>query len=164
MTESKSSPKQNLSGLMVLLLFGVFAVCILSVLLSGTGVYNRLTQRDAEAFDSRSAVQYLATRVHQAEGANSVSLKPAKDGGDMLVITQDYDLVEYETVLYCEEGWLCELFVEADSDLEFEAGERILPASRLEGHIENSLLTLTVTDTSGEHTVRLLLRGGETQP
>ena len=149
---------------MVLLLFGVFAVCILSVLLSGTGIYNRLTQRDAEAFDARSAVQYLATRVHQAEGADGVSLRPMEGGGDMLVIAQNIDLVGYETVLYCAEGWLCELFVEADSDLELEAGEKILPASRLEGHMENSLLTLAVTDPTGEHTVRLLLRGGERHP
>ena len=41
MNDRNSSQKQNISGLMVLLLFGVFAVCILSVLLSGARVYDR---------------------------------------------------------------------------------------------------------------------------
>lgn len=149
---------------MVLLLFGVFAVCILAVLLSGTGIYDRLTRRDAVAFDTRSAVQYLMTRVHQAEGTDSLSVRPAQEGGDMLAITQTYGSDVYETLLYCREGWLCELFVAADAEMDPEAGEKILPVSHLEGYVENGLLTLSVTDENGEQTLRVLLRGGEVHP
>ena len=35
---NKERAKQNISGLLALLLFAVFAVCILSVLLSGTQI------------------------------------------------------------------------------------------------------------------------------
>ena len=164
MNESRSSQKQNLSGLMVLLLFGVFAVCILAVLLSGTGIYDRLTRRDAQAFDARSAAQYLSTRVHQAEGAESLSLRPGPEGGHMLCITQSYGFDAYETLLYCHDGWLCELFMEAGGEINPEAGERILEVSSLEGAMEEGLLTLSITDKNGQQTIRLLLRGGEAHP
>ena len=77
----RSSQKQNLSGLMVLLLFGVFAVCILSVLISGTRVYDRLTARDQGAYDARTASQYLTTRMHQAQSSDAVSVRSPGEGG-----------------------------------------------------------------------------------
>lgn len=165
MKEMSYSQKQNLSGLMVLLLFGVFAVCILAVLLSGTSVYDRLTQRDADAFDARSAVQYLATRIHQAEGADYLTLEATEQGDTMLCIRQLYGEEEYETLLYCREGWLCELFTASDIEADLSAGEQILPAKRLDGSLENGLLNLSVTDEKGEQRViHLLLRGGEAHP
>ena len=164
MNESRSSQKQNLSGLMVLLLFGVFAVCILVVLLSGTSVYDRLTRRDEAVFDSRSAVQYLATRVHQAENADAVSLRIGEDGGAVLCIRQTYGDEMYETLLYCREGWLFELFEESGADVDTFAGEKILPVESLAGSFDNGLLTLSIKDENGEQQVVLLLRGGEVLP
>jgi len=163
MNETKSSQKQNISGLMVLLLFGIFAVCILSVLFSGTRIYDRLTERDKITFDTRSAVQYLATRIHQAENAASLTLESA-EGGTMLRIAQAYGEELYETLLYCHDGWLCELFVPAGEEFEPDAGERILPVERMTGTIDNGLLTLSVADENGEQTISLLLRGGEVHP
>ena len=149
---------------MVLLLFGVFAVCILVVLLSGTSVYDRLTRRDEAVFDSRSAVQYLATRVHQAENADAVSLRIGEDGGAVLCIRQAYGDEMYETLLYCREGWLCELFEESGADVDTVAGEKILPVESLAGSFDNGLLTLSIKDENGEQQVVLLLRGGEVLP
>ena len=149
---------------MVLLLFGLFAVCILVVLLSGTSVYDRLTRRDEAAFDSRSAVQYLATRVHQAENADAVSLRTGEDGGAVLCIRQAYGDEMYETLLYCREGWLCELFEESGADVDTVAGEKILPVESLAGSFDNGLLTLSIKDENGEQQVVLLLRGGEVLP
>ncbi|MBQ3050657.1 MAG: DUF4860 domain-containing protein [Clostridia bacterium] len=149
---------------MVLLLFGVFAVCILVVLLSGTSVYDRLTRRDEAVFDSRSAVQYLATRVHQAENADAVSLRIGEDGGAVLCIRQTYGDEMYETLLYCREGWLFELFEESGADVDTFAGEKILPVESLAGSYDNGLLTLSIKDENGEQQVVLLLRGGEVLP
>ena len=149
---------------MVLLLFGVFAVCILVVLLSGTSVYDRLTRRDEAVFDSRSAVQYLATRVHQAENADAVSLRIGEDGGAVLCIRQAYGDEMYETLLYCREGWLFELFEESGADVDTFAGEKILPVESLAGSYDNGLLTLSIKDVNGEQQVVLLLRGGEVLP
>ena len=50
-------------GLAALLLFGLFAFCVLAVLLTGAGAYRRLTARDQAAYEWRSCTQYIATRV-----------------------------------------------------------------------------------------------------
>ena len=46
----KRKPIQHqMDGLIALLLFGVFAVCVLAVLLTGADAYRRLTERDRRA-------------------------------------------------------------------------------------------------------------------
>lgn len=55
--------KHHIDGLVALLLFGVFAACVLVVLLTGADAYRRLTERDQAAYERRTGVQYIATRV-----------------------------------------------------------------------------------------------------
>ena len=43
----QNTTKHHMDGLLVLLLFGVFAVCILSVLLTGARVNRALAARDS---------------------------------------------------------------------------------------------------------------------
>lgn len=50
-----------MGGLLALLLLLVFAVCVLSVLLTGADTYQTLTRRDQDSYDRRTAAQYLAT-------------------------------------------------------------------------------------------------------
>ena len=45
--------KHHIDGLIALLLFGVFAVCVLAVLLTGAEAYRRLTQRDRARSEER---------------------------------------------------------------------------------------------------------------
>ena len=78
----------HLEGLMALLLFGVFAVCLLIVLLTGADSYQRLTRRDRASDNRRVCVQYLTTRVRQADAAGGVSAGEF-GGGDALLLTQD---------------------------------------------------------------------------
>ena len=163
MNDRNSSQKQNISGLMVLLLFGVFAVCILSVLLSGARVYDRLTARDERAYNARTTAQYLSTRLRQAQNADALELS-FTDGGAVLHLYERYGTDLYETRLFCRDGWLCEQYLTADADVDDESGERILPADAIDGSVENGLLTLHVTDPGGTQTVRILLRGGEVRP
>ena len=49
--------KRKADAVLVLLLFGVFAVCILSVLLTGADAYRRLAERDEMSYDRRIAGQ-----------------------------------------------------------------------------------------------------------
>lgn len=159
MKDSLTSQKKNLSGLIVLVLFGVFAVCILAVLLSGTSVYNRLVGRDEKTFDDRTAAQYISTRIHSALNADAVSIMSV-DGSDAIRISESYDGEEYQTLLYCREGWLYELFTTAEGDMDALAGERILLADSIHGTIENGLLRIRLKDANGEQVLLLSLRGG----
>ena len=82
--ERKSS---RLPDLAVFLTFGIFALCILLVLLGGARLYKNLTIRDRQSYDGRTLCQYLSTRLHQAARENAVSVE-AFDGTTTLSIRE----------------------------------------------------------------------------
>lgn len=153
--------QQSISALAALLMFGVFAVGILSVLLTGAGAYQRLTERDRLAYDSRTCAQYVATKVRQAGAPGAVRVENF-GGVDALVIVQEYDGVEYWNRIYCHDGWLKELFTAAQGEFAPEDGEKILPAQKLELERQNGLLRVKLTDGNGTAMdLNLALRAGE---
>ena len=155
------SGKRSISGLAAMVLLGVFAAAILTVLLSGASAYQRLTVRDAQTYDSRTCVQYLTTKVRQASAPDSLSLSDFGDG-DSLLISETIDGMEYWTQVYCYDGWLKELFTVADAGLAPEDGEKILPVESLSATLTGNLLQLQIVDANGtENTFALALRGGE---
>lgn len=154
------SGKRSISGLAALLLLGVFAVGILAVLLSGARAYQRLTERDRLAYDSRTCVQYVATKVRQAPAPGAVVLSDFGDG-DALLISEEIEGAQYWTQVYCYDGWLMELFTVADAGLAPEDGEKILQAQSLAVTQEGDLLRVEIVDGNGTRSAILLnLRGG----
>ena len=150
--------QHHISGLPMLLLFGAFAVCILGVLLTGARAYRGLTQRDQAAFDRRTAVQYVAARVRQADAAGAVSVESFGDT-QALALDQGDGLV---TRLYWYDGYLMELYTFENAGLAPQDGEKILPLEGLELSLEDGLLTAELQNPGGgRDTLRLSLRSGE---
>lgn len=155
------SRKNSISGLAALVLLGVFAAGILAVLLSGAAAYQRLTERDAQSYDSRTCMQYLAAKVRQAPAPDALSLSDFGEG-DSLLLSETIDGTEYQTQVYCYDGWLMELFTVAEAGLLPEDGEKILPAESLSLTLAGDLLRIAVVDGNGtENALTLALRGGE---
>lgn len=115
---------------MALLVFGVFVVCALLVLLMGADTYQRMTERDKATYDSRMAVQYLTTRIRQADLEGSIRMEEL-DGINTLVATEKTEGKIYETRLYCYDNWLMELFTETGCSFSPGDGEKILKAEDL---------------------------------
>ncbi len=165
---------QKLGSLLALLLLGVFAVCILSVLLTGADDYGKLVARDSAAFSRRTAAQYLATKIRQADAAGAVRVGDFETGlpkegaasaeGDTLYLTETVNGAAYCTRVYCQGGYLREQFSEADAPLAPEDGEKILEAERLHLTREkgDGPISVELTDADGQ-TTRLVLspRSGE---
>ena len=149
-------------GLTVLLLFAVFAVCILLVLLLGADTYRGITQRGQAAYDRRTAVQYLSAKVRQAENGGAVSLSSSGAAGDTLSLAERAGGGDYVTLIYCYDGWLRELFSAAGEDFSPDAGENLFPARELSLELEDGALSFSMTEENGG-TVHftLALRGGE---
>ena len=141
--------KHHIDGLVALLLFGVFAACVLVVLLTGADAYRRLTERDQAAYERRTGVQYIATRVRQADHA----------GGVAVILGADET---YAARVYCYDGWLMELYCLAEEPMEPQDGQKIMEARALELSLEDGLLEASLTAADGtEDTLRLSLRSGE---
>lgn len=159
--KKKNNSKNSISGLATLLMFGVFAVCIMSVLLTGAGAYKRLTQRDQASFSARTCSQYIVTKVRQAGSPDAVSVE-SFDGYDCLVFAEDIDGWTYVTRVYCYDGWLCELFTAEDGGFLPEDGEKVVEAEDLKVYSENGLINVSVTDREGyESSFCLNVRGME---
>lgn len=149
--------QHHMDGLLLLLLFGVFAVCVLSVLLTGAKAYRRLTLRDQEAYRRRTCVQYIATRVRQGDMEGAVTVEPFGEG-DALVMAKD----GYVTRVYWHDGWLMEMYAGEDVQLAPEDGEKIMELDGLAMSMDGGLLTVEVDGgDAGTDTLRLSLRSGE---
>ena len=152
--------KHQIDGLIALVLFGVFAACILSVLLTGADVYRRLTARDQAAYDRRTCAQYVATKVRQAQAGGMVRVDDF-DGVDAISFAEDIEGEIYITQVYCWDGWLRESFTFEGADFFPEDGEKIIEAQAMDLELEDGLLTVDLTDGSGAETHLVLSLRGE---
>lgn len=146
---------------MALLLFGIFALCVLLVLLTGADVYKGLTERERANYDGRTAAQYLATRVRQADTLEG--LRVEEFGGlDALVLSEEIEGETYETRIYCYDGYIRELFAAVESELTPEDGDKVLPLEGMSLDWQEGVLRAEIIEPDG--TVRhltLCQRSGE---
>ena len=155
----KNERKQfKISGLMALILFGVFSVCILLLLLTGADVYKSLTTRDNDVYSYRTASQYISTKVRQNDIRGMISVEDF-GGEDALVLCEDIEGYIYETKLYCYDGYLMELFCEEGSELNPEDGEKILEVTSAQFSMEGSMVIADITMPDGtEENIKLYIR------
>jgi len=154
----KKRIQHHMDGLMALLLFGIFASCVLAVLLTGAGVYQRLTERDQAAYSRRTFAQYIATRVRQADCLDGVSVEEFCGLPALNLWVED----GYVTRIYCYNGCLMELYADVSADLSPAEGEKLMEAGGLELDMGDGLLTVDLTDAQGtRERLTLSLRSGE---
>ena len=130
----------HLDGVLAVLLLGVFAACVLAVLLAGADGYQRLTQ-------------YLATRVRQADTAAGMTVEPfGPDGPDALLLYEEIEGTTYVTRVYCYDGYLRELFSAADAQLLPADGEKVLEMQNLTLSSDGQGISARITDPQGNET------------
>lgn len=173
--------------LMALVLLCVFAVCITVTIMYGANIYDRLISDNNAAAESRTAVQYLITRVRQADEIGSMKVENdmgqqsenasddsenmnAVDGNILVLHSSEEDpddpsvIYEYCTRIYCFDGYLRELFTEVSDDsydLDPEAGEKVLFAEGVDFSIEDGMLKAEIRTGDTVQTLELELRCGE---
>lgn len=153
----KHSAEHHMDTLAALLLFAVFAACLLTVLLTGADAYRRVTARDGVSYSRRTCIQYVATRLRQADWVELESF-----GVTRALVLGDREDPEHVTRVYYHEGSLMELYAEVGLDMSPEDGEEVIPCDWMRLSLEDGLLTIDLLDPQGEvTTLRLSLRAGE---
>ena len=156
--------ERTVSTVAALAVLMVFAVSILSALLAGAGAYQRLTSRHQTAYESRTAAQYLATKVRQAESSSAVAIGEI-DGLQALKITRFIDSEVYVTWVYCRDGYLMELFCAENAGLAAADGEKLMPMKSMAFSLEDGLLTAKLSMENATQQVVISVRGAkEWQP
>lgn len=140
----------------MLLVFCIFAACILMVLLTGANSYQMLTSRDADSFSRRLCVQYVAAKIRHSDADSSIYIGDfegsASDEGNTLFLRESVNGENYLTRIYCYKGYLRELYAAADEDMHPEDGEVILTAKSLTFSMDpkSGLLKIENVDGGGQ--------------
>ena len=149
------SKKSHIEGLVVLVLFGVFALCILAVLLTGAGAYGRLVKRQQTAYTERTIPQYIATKVRQADKTGMIRI--GEFGGvESLEFINIYGEETYVTRIYCYDGYLQELFAVETGNFTPADGEKILAAQQVDFSMTDGCLQVGITSEDGTVTEQML--------
>lgn len=153
--------KSQIEGLVVLVLFGIFAVSILGVLLTGAGAYKRLVNRQQSTYAERTVPQYITTKVRQNDLQGAVRV--AEFGGvESLELVEWLGDEEYITRIYCYDGYVRELFSSATGNFEPKDGQQILEAEQINFSLQDGFLEIAVITADGEKTgCKLTLRSAE---
>ena len=133
--KERSSQFTQVLALLCLL---VFALCVLLVVLSGASCYQDLVERGEVSYADRTAIQYLTTRVNQAQRVKIEDF----EGMETLILEETIDGVSYTTRVYCHDGWLRELYTVPGAKVHPDAGMPILEGEKLNLSKQGSLLKL----------------------
>ena len=157
----KNKGHRKITQLLVLLVFGVFALCVAAVLLTGGRAYQTLTQRGSQANSRRVAVRYITTRFQQAPAVGVEDFC----GLQALTSREEINGKTYITRVYCYEGTIRELFSAAGAQVTPGDGEIVLEAEKLTFSQKDSLLTaeLTLLDGSSKRVLLYLPEWKERQ-
>ena len=137
----KNNGHRNISRLLGLLVFALFALCVAAVLLTGAGTYRNLTRRGSEAHNQRLAVRYLTTRFQQAPAVRVEDFH----GLQALTVREQFGGKTYLTRVYCHDGSLRELFSAENAQVSPGDGEILLEVENLTFSQTEDLLTVEVT-------------------
>ncbi len=120
----------GVSLLFMILLFFALGISSLFVVLTGAHVYENINQRMEENFGGQTALSYISNKVRQSDEKGRVSVEVIA-GTDVLVLTEEIDDVVYQTMIYCQDGHIKELFSEEGSGLGLTDGIEIMDCDKL---------------------------------
>ena len=153
--------KHYIDGPLTILVFGIFAACIVLTLFAGAGVYKRINQRDAQNYFDRTCLQYIATKLRSAADPQAIRVVDFGDG-TALEMSENINGREFVTKIYSHEGMLMELYTLQGVKAGPEAGEKLMDIAGVDFSLDNTLLQVTIRSADGESRTQFLsIRGGE---
>ncbi|MGN0712065.1 MAG: DUF4860 domain-containing protein [Anaerovoracaceae bacterium] len=159
MANDKTEKGQSVSILFMLLLLMVLGMSTLAAVLFGAEVYENIGERSENSFGETTALAYISNKVKQGDMTGAVYITET-DGISVLNLEEYYNDRKYNTMIYCKDGFLKELFTSAGSGLGLEDGLEImeLKEMKLEKQECGSLLISTRDKNGDEQSLTLTLR------
>lgn len=146
---NKPTSKHIIDLIFPIALFVVFVISSMGVLLITVDFYSENTQEISAKEESRTALSYITTKIHQNDIAGGISIEKI-EGKDCLSLLGEKGDIKYHTYIYMHEGKLKELVAKDSVDARLVDGTGILDISFLEmSEPEDGLFKFTVTDKLG---------------
>jgi hypothetical protein len=140
--------KHFINLIFTLTLLGVFALAAVLVAVMGAQVYQHSANNMQANFDTRTSLVYMSEKIRQCP-QDGISVGKI-EGGDALILAEEYDGEKYESWIYVHKGALHEVLVPAGSPVNSGDGQNIMDINKLEISDDGTLLTITVENPDGE--------------
>ena len=153
---------QAIETLSVLLVFAIFGLSAVMLTLLGARAYQRIAGGMAENSDLRTALTYVANRVHAGDEAGAITVANRGET-ELLCLAETVDGEDYLTCIYFYEGWLREFAtIAGNTDFDLENGDKIAELAGFEMSLDGSLLSMQAETSGGEsRTLKTALRSGK---
>lgn len=132
-----------------LLLFLVFAVCMIVIIGAGAGIYGRINTGYEMTYGNSAAIKYVSNKIRASDSCQLL------DSGNGIVLENGSIL----TVIYKGSGGIYEKSASADSGISAEGGELVVETDGFSVSEEGSLYEITVT--CGGDTMSAFVRKGD---
>ena len=129
----QKSSADSVSAAGSMLLFLLFAGCMLIIVAVAAGTYTRISSDFDDTFTKSASLRYISNKLKSADSAEIID-------GVGLVLMQD----GIKCVIYCSDGGLYENSISADSEPSAQGGDRIFELSSFDVSEENGLYRVTV--------------------
>lgn len=105
--------------LSMVFLLGIFAITSLFLANVGMETYKNIVLANNDNFQLRTSLSYVATKIRQSDTKNRTYIEE-KEGAKVLVLGEEIDGENFETLIYYKDGYLCELYRE--EGMEYDLG------------------------------------------
>ncbi|MDR0425202.1 MAG: DUF4860 domain-containing protein [Clostridiales Family XIII bacterium] len=135
--------------LIVLALFGAYAAGALLLSAIGADVYKGAAKNMQENYDMRTGALYIAEKLRQSDVAGCVRMGKVS-GADAVVLMDSRPGMGYETWIYVHDGDLCEITAPPGAEVQFSAGQAIMPMRGMELElVSGRMLRIKLTSPEG---------------
>lgn len=149
MTKRGGKIEHSMQGVFVFVLLGLFALMTTLIVLLGAQMYRSTVAHSGENNEYRVLSAYVRSMIRAEDSSAAMSVED-HDGVTALAMRETIEGEEYVTWIYEYEGSLYELFTSRDEDFAPQAGTPVCPAKSFDAEIQGSLVTVRMTDGSGE--------------
>ncbi len=141
--------KDTLSVIFVVSLFLLYTASSLILAIIGTQVYSDSADISEQNYNARTSLFYITEKVRQSEGAALISVGSVFDG-DALILREEIGDYTFDTYIYIEDGYLCELSIMAETAVSQDIGQRIMELSALSLSLSDyGILQIEIFDKDG---------------
>ena len=155
-----NSRRNKFDLLAVLLILCIFSAAVLSLLLSGAGTYKNMTEKDRISQEKQIEELFLSNKIFQAENRDKVRVTE-ESGVEILSVDSVENGEERITRVWFYDGWIRELYSDADYTFTPDDGEKIAKADSMGFEKEDGLLVVSLVYGGKEDTRYFDMRGGE---
>ena len=135
--------RQISQTLIVLTLFGAYAVSAMILSAIGADIYSIGASNIENNYDMRTGALYLSEKIRQNDVENSIRIDQIS-GRDALVLTENKSGMGYESWIYVHNGYLREILLPPKSQFNPSAGQVIMPMKMIEADFNEQLLNITL--------------------